>query len=122
MHDRTYEPHVSAIIARLCKPGMTALDIGANIGYHTMLLAHHVGRGGRVLAFEANSENARLILATVRTNGATNVEVLPVALDTARGWACFTSHVGSNGGLLRETPFELIGGGRLYRPFRSTSW
>ena len=47
-----FEPGVVAAIKRLCKPGMTALDIGANIGAHALRLGRLVGDSGQVYAFE----------------------------------------------------------------------
>jgi FkbM family methyltransferase len=47
-----YEREVAAAIRRFCRPGMTALDIGANIGAHTLLISQLVGHGGAVYAFE----------------------------------------------------------------------
>jgi FkbM family methyltransferase len=47
-----FEPARSAALARRVKPGMTVLDIGANIGGHTLHLADAVGAAGRVYAFE----------------------------------------------------------------------
>ena len=46
------EPDVSRIIKRYLKPGMTAMDIGANRGLISLLMADRVGAGGRVIAFE----------------------------------------------------------------------
>jgi FkbM family methyltransferase len=40
------------VVWRLTQPGDTAFDVGANMGYFTSLLAHRVGRRGKVLAFE----------------------------------------------------------------------
>src|SRR5437764_4065781 len=54
----TYQPHVAAALARYAKPRMATVDIGANIGYMTMLLATLVGPEGRVVAVEPNSDNA----------------------------------------------------------------
>lgn len=54
------EAHVSA--------GDTVVDIGANIGYFTMLMARAVGPGGRVHAFEPVSENADLLERSVAEN------------------------------------------------------
>ncbi len=45
---------VSEVLWRLCDPGETALDIGANIGIMTALLAYRVGRTGKVISFEAD--------------------------------------------------------------------
>lgn len=47
-----FEPATAAACARHVRPGHTVLDIGANIGAHTMALARLVGSNGRVLAFE----------------------------------------------------------------------
>jgi FkbM family methyltransferase len=47
-----FEPSTRKALAKHVKPGMTVLDIGANIGSHTLYLAQLVGSGGRVHAFE----------------------------------------------------------------------
>jgi FkbM family methyltransferase len=47
-----YERATMKTLRRLAKPGTTALDIGANIGAHTLPLAKNVGDEGRVHAFE----------------------------------------------------------------------
>jgi FkbM family methyltransferase len=47
-----YEPDVVSLIERLTRPGWTVLDIGANIGAHTLRFGRLVGPSGRVYAFE----------------------------------------------------------------------
>jgi FkbM family methyltransferase len=47
-----FEPSTVAAFRRYVKPGATVLDIGANIGAHTLQLARLVGPNGRVLSFE----------------------------------------------------------------------
>ena len=47
-----YEAESTAAVKRLVRPGMTCLDVGANIGYYTLLMASLVGTEGTVLAFE----------------------------------------------------------------------
>ena len=95
-----YEPHLTAVFERHCRPGMTVVDVGANLGYFSLLAAGLVGSSGRVVALEPNSENCRLLLSSLRLNGISNVELLPVAADEAPGWAYYATHVGSNGGLV----------------------
>jgi FkbM family methyltransferase len=95
-----YEPHLTRVFERYCAPGMTVVDVGANLGYYSLLASRLVGTSGRVIALEPNSENCRLLLSSVRLNGSTNVELLPVAADVATGWAYYSTHVGSNGGLI----------------------
>jgi FkbM family methyltransferase len=48
------------------KPGMTVLDIGANIGFYTVLLARLVGSKGRVFSFEPDPENFRHLVSCTR--------------------------------------------------------
>lgn len=95
-----YEPHLTAVFERYCTPGMTVVDVGANLGYYSLLAAHLVGPRGKVVALEPNSENCRLLLSSLRLSGAANVELLPVAADATTGWAYYSTHVGSNGGLV----------------------
>src|SRR3990172_3951145 len=54
---RSYETHVTAAMRPLLQPGMVVVDVGANIGYYTLLAAARVGPGGKVIAFEPGSEN-----------------------------------------------------------------
>jgi FkbM family methyltransferase len=74
-----YEPEVAAVFRRHLRPGMSVIDIGANIGYFTMLSAMLVGPAGHVLAVEPNPRNARLLEASRRVNGFTQVSLAQVA-------------------------------------------
>ena len=97
-----YEPHLTAVFERHCRRGMTVVDVGANLGYFSLLAATLVGPSGKVVSLEPNSENCRLLLSSVRMSGLSNVELLPVAADEAPGWAYYATHVGSNGGLVGD--------------------
>jgi FkbM family methyltransferase len=97
-----YESHLTAVFERHCRPGMTVVDVGANLGYYSLLASRLVGASGKVVALEPNSENCRLLLSSLRLNGSTNVELLPVAADRDTGWAYYSTHVGSNGGLVDD--------------------
>ncbi len=80
-----YEPEVCAQFRRLLRPGMNVLDLGANIGFFTLLAASLVGPSGSVVAVEPNPANARLIEASRRANAFDQVEVLQVAAGRAHG-------------------------------------
>ncbi len=69
----TYECEVTRKIQELVQPGSTAVDIGAHIRYHTLLLAKQVGPTGRVIAFEPLPENFEVLEENVRLNGYHNV-------------------------------------------------
>jgi FkbM family methyltransferase len=97
-----YEPHVMSTLDRLLGVGDVFVDVGANVGFHTFRASARVGDGGRVVAVEANPENARLIAHTIESNSITNVELVPLALAGGRGHVSFGTHVGSNGGFLPD--------------------
>lgn len=91
-----YEPGVTAVFRRVLGLGMGVIDIGANIGWYTMLSAALVGATGRVFAIEPNPDNAKLIEASRRENGFGHVTVVQAAAGAEIGLlALNTSH--SNG-------------------------
>ena len=81
---------------------MTAVDIGANIGFHTILTASLVGSDGHALAFEPNTENCRLIMLSASENGFEHIEVFPIALPMRLVPCVSSPAIGSNGYLLRS--------------------
>jgi FkbM family methyltransferase len=80
-----YEPSVTAIFRDRLRPGMHVLDIGANIGYYTMLAASLVQTSGSVTAIEPNPESTKLLEASRRANAFDNVIVHQVAAGRAPG-------------------------------------
>ena len=53
LHFRVWEPDVSSVIARVLRPGDIFVDVGANVGFDTLLAAHLVGGRGGVISIEA---------------------------------------------------------------------
>lgn len=80
-----YERDVSAVFRRVLRPGMGVVDIGANIGYFSMLSASIVGADGYVLALEPNPQNAKLLEASRKVNGFGHVSAVQVAASSATG-------------------------------------
>lgn len=76
-----WEPHVRRHLERVVKPDSTCLDIGANIGAHTLSLAT-LAYMGRVIGFEADPNNRALLARNVAALGGAiaDVEVAGVAL------------------------------------------
>lgn len=66
-----WEPNVEATLRRLLRPGQAAADVGANVGYHTLVMAEAIGPTGQLHAFEANPAVAQLLSATLFVNGLT---------------------------------------------------
>jgi FkbM family methyltransferase len=82
-----HEPAVQRALAEQLRPGMTFWDVGAHVGFFTVLAARLVGADGHVHAFEPVEENRRRLEAAVERNGCGNVTIHPVALSSARGEA-----------------------------------
>jgi FkbM family methyltransferase len=73
----SYEPEVRGAIKAWLGPGQTALDVGANVGWHTLLMARQVGPEGRVCAFEPNQTTRARLLDAAAANALTHVRVDP---------------------------------------------
>jgi FkbM family methyltransferase len=74
-----YEPEITRLLEALVTPGATALDIGANVGIHTITMAKRAG-SGRVLAFEPQPQTVERLRANLALNGLSQTEVVQVAL------------------------------------------
>jgi FkbM family methyltransferase len=80
-----WEPDEAAWLRGVARAGDTAVDVGANVGYFTLLLSQLVGPRGAVLAVEPERGNLRLLRHNIWRNDAANVHVAPVAAWDARG-------------------------------------
>lgn len=74
-----FDPLTTARVRAFLQPGMTVLDVGAHIGYYTLLAATCVGPRGRVFAVEPAEENVVLLRENVARARAGHVTVLPFA-------------------------------------------
>lgn len=77
---RYYEDRVTAWIRQSLNSGDLFLDIGANIGLHTLHAAHRVGPGGRCIAVEPQTEAYSYLSAHVVLNRCGNIELHKVGL------------------------------------------
>jgi FkbM family methyltransferase len=82
-----YEKTWTAWVQATVRPGMRTLDIGANIGYYSALLATLVGPTGAVVACEPDPVNASLLRRTIAANGFRNVRVVEAAVSDRVGRA-----------------------------------
>jgi hypothetical protein len=69
MKAEIYEPLEVELFKQTVGPEMTVLDVGANIGFYSLLASRAVGNGGAVHAFEADPRNAIHLEANARSNG-----------------------------------------------------
>jgi FkbM family methyltransferase len=90
-----HEPAVQRALTELLQPGMNFWDVGAHVGFFTVLGAQQVGEQGHVHAFEPVDENRRRLEAALDRNGCTNVSVHPLALSATTGEAVIHAHESS---------------------------
>jgi FkbM family methyltransferase len=83
-----WEPEEADFLRTALRPGDTFLDVGANVGYMTVLGARTVGPGGRVIAVEPDGDNRQLLVANLWRNGL-SAELLPLAAYSRRGFIRF---------------------------------
>jgi FkbM family methyltransferase len=88
----TYEREVVSALLEVVKPGWIVFDIGAHVGYFTLLLAKLVGLKGRVVAFEPFPENFQTLEENVRLNGARNIVLERSAVAATSGMASLRSN------------------------------
>lgn len=92
----TYEPHITGILDKILNPGDVFLDLGANIGYFSLLAASIVQASGKVISFEPNIQNLQLLYASILENRLENIIVYPFAASDGARIMKLTSF-GSNG-------------------------
>lgn len=88
-----YEPFETEIIKKEIKKGDHVLDIGANIGYYTLIFAKLVGENGKVFAFEPDPNNFSLLKKNIEINGYRNVILVQKGVSNKTGKArLYLSH------------------------------
>ncbi|TSC88415.1 MAG: FkbM family methyltransferase [Microgenomates group bacterium Gr01-1014_16] len=80
-----WEEFETEVFKKNLKRGDVVLDIGANIGYHTLIAAEIVGNNGHVYAFEPDSKNFGVLKRNVEVNGYKNVILVNKALSDKNG-------------------------------------
>ncbi len=61
----SFEHDKQRLMSSMLQPGDTMFDVGANVGYYTLLASHRVGPDGRVIAFEPLPANVRDVSAGI---------------------------------------------------------
>lgn len=80
-----WEPHVTEAFRQRLRPGDVLIDVGAHVGYYTLLGSKLVGTAGHVYAFEPSPGAYRALNANLALNTPTNVTALNVAAGAVEG-------------------------------------
>ncbi|MGI8773561.1 MAG: FkbM family methyltransferase [Actinomycetota bacterium] len=97
------EQYVVDFLTQQVRPGGYALDIGAFIGFYTILLGSLVGHEGRVWAFEPVPECARRVETNASLNGLSHVRVETAAVSNINGETTLTLGIDPSSGHIGPT-------------------
>lgn len=78
--EKCWEPYETALTIQHLKPGDVYVDVGANIGYYTLVAARCVGTTGRVISYEPDTDNFTLLNTNIALNALPQVQCFPYAL------------------------------------------
>jgi FkbM family methyltransferase len=93
-----WEPLETKLFARVLRPGDHVVDVGANIGWFSLLAARLVGPAGRVHSFEANRATFDLLQTNLALNACTNITAHCVAVGEENGLARIAPREAGNAG------------------------
>jgi FkbM family methyltransferase len=79
-----WEPAITRFVKSRLQPGDLFVDVGANVGYYSLLAARCIGPKGRVVAIEASPAIALQLEENIALNGLTNIEVVRAAVADRR--------------------------------------
>ncbi len=103
-----WEPLETALFAQILRPGDRVADVGANIGWFSLLAARLVGPGGQVDSFEANRDTFALLQDNLSLNACGNVTAHCLAVGETAGLARIAPREAGNAG---ADGVELASGG-----------
>ncbi len=120
-----YEPEKTRAIGTVVQPKDVVFDIGAHVGYFTVLMSDIVGEQGRIIAFEPRDINKKFLKRHLKANHCNNVEVIEACVGDREGKARLETRVGTGTGFVSDTGNievdmvvldELVDSGKLPKP------
>lgn len=84
IHSGQFEPVSTEFVKRFLKPGSVALDVGANIGYYSVVFSKLVGEQGKVLAFEPTVHYGNVLSENLKQGQIKNCEIFSYGLSDRR--------------------------------------
>ncbi len=112
-----YEKFETILFQKEVRIGMTVVDIGANIGYYTIIAGDLVGPKGKVFCFEPDSESVEILRKNIEVNKFKNVECINKALSNKEGSIGFFSSIKNRADNRIYDP----GDGRIYTEVETTT-
>jgi FkbM family methyltransferase len=122
---RTHELEKQRLFRKMVKNGDIVYDIGAHVGFYTLLAADLVGEKGKVFSFEPNPRNIFFLKKHIALNNLKNIRVFEAAVSKSSGTASFSAREDSSSGRLNKngelevgtiTLDDLISGEEVFPP------
>jgi FkbM family methyltransferase len=104
-----YESEVGAALIKFLRPGMTFLDVGANVGFFSIIGSRLVGSKGAVHSFEPDPRNFRRLARNVAVNNVSNIILNRMALMEKEGSIALRMLTEDGWGLYSSVGEPLIG-------------
>lgn len=95
-----YEYKTQIMFSNLVNQGAVVYDVGANVGFYTLLASVLVGPGGRVFAFEPLPRNINYLKKHLQINKSENVMIIEAAVSDTDGFALFEGCIDNASGHL----------------------
>ena len=99
----SYEYKKQTLFAETVTEGSVVYDVGAHVGFYTLLASEVVGQGGKVIAFEPLPRNLHYLNKHLSLNRCENVKVIEAAVAEESGTTFFTEGISSSMGYLSST-------------------
>jgi FkbM family methyltransferase len=104
-----YEERVQEVLATRLKPGFVVYDVGAHIGFLSLIAARLVGSKGKVFAFEADPENASKIQEHIEANSFRTISVVASPVWSSNKRVSFTRASENSGRFVGKVSDEAEG-------------
>ncbi|MEP0843649.1 MAG: FkbM family methyltransferase [Phycisphaerae bacterium] len=92
-----WQPSIESLLRRFLRAGDVFIDVGANVGYFSLVASRLVGPAGRVVGFEPSPRTFEVCRSNIARNNCTNVSLYPVALADRAGELELTEPAGGSG-------------------------
>ena len=97
-NQRLYEPDIAEVMIRAIEPGDVVLDVGANIGFFSLLMALLAGPAGQVVSFEPAADNLVRLQHNIALNGLQSITVVAQPASDVAGEVTFHLNSDNSGG------------------------
>lgn len=86
-----YEPETQKTFLKYIEPNNVVYDIGANVGYFTLIASNLTGKNGKVYSFEPLKKNIAILTTHIKINNAHNVTLYDLAISDVNKKITFTN-------------------------------